>query len=133
MILIIMNILIILLSIGLAIGISVFFQDDYKNLVQLIVLFCEILTYFILLKKFNSMNELVKYHGAEHKAVNAYEKCKNINELTLENIKKSSRIHKKCGGNLVMYVILFMFLYILLPIDNLVINGITNNKKIIKI
>ena len=118
---IICYILIILLSIGLAIGISVFFQDDYKNLVQLIVLFCEILTYFILLKKFNSMNELVKYHGAEHKAVNAYEKCKNINELTLENIKKSSRIHKKCGGNLVMYVILFMFLYILLPIDNLVI------------
>jgi len=39
-----------------------------------------------------------RYHGAEHKAVAAYEEH---GEVTLEGARKSSRVHPRCGTNLV--------------------------------
>ena len=116
---IISYILIIICMIAIPIAISAAFASQYRNLVQLIGIIVEISIYAILLLTNKSMNQVYKYHGAEHKAVNAYEKCKSIDELTLENIKKSSRIHKRCGGNLVMYVIFFILLSVMFPINNL--------------
>src|SRR5215203_4913102 len=37
-----------------------------------------------------------RYHGAEHKAVAAYEK---YGEVTLQNARNISRIHPRCGTN----------------------------------
>ena len=44
-----------------------------------------------------------RYHGAEHKAVAAYEEH---GEVTLEGAWKSSRIHPRCGTNILSYIIL---------------------------
>jgi len=44
-----------------------------------------------------------RYHGAEHKAVAAYEK---YGEVTLQNAKKSSRLHPRCGTNILGYILL---------------------------
>ena len=44
-----------------------------------------------------------RYHGAEHKAVAAYEK---YGEVTLQNAKSSSRIHPRCGTNILAYILL---------------------------
>jgi uncharacterized protein YqhQ len=44
-----------------------------------------------------------RYHGAEHKAVAAYEK---YGEVTLQNVRNSSRIHPRCGTNILLYIIL---------------------------
>jgi uncharacterized protein YqhQ len=44
-----------------------------------------------------------RYHGAEHKAVAAYEEH---GEVTLEEAQKSSRIHPRCGTNILSYIIL---------------------------
>jgi uncharacterized protein DUF1385 len=44
-----------------------------------------------------------RYHGAEHKAVAAYEK---YGEVTLEGAKSMSRIHPRCGTNILIYIIL---------------------------
>jgi uncharacterized protein YqhQ len=44
-----------------------------------------------------------RYHGAEHKAVAAYEK---YGEVTLQNAKGSSRIHSRCGTNILLYIII---------------------------
>jgi uncharacterized protein YqhQ len=44
-----------------------------------------------------------RYHGAEHKAVAAYEEH---GEVTLEGARKSSRIHPRCGTNILGYIIL---------------------------
>ena len=41
-----------------------------------------------------------RYHGAEHKAVAAYEK---YGEVTLQGAKSSSRIHPRCGTNILSY------------------------------
>src|SRR5215204_1084542 len=44
-----------------------------------------------------------RYHGAEHKAVAAYER---YGEVTLQNASNSSRIHPRCGTNILLYIIL---------------------------
>lgn len=44
-----------------------------------------------------------RYHGAEHKAVAAYEK---YGEVTLENAGSMSRLHPRCGTNILIYIIL---------------------------
>jgi Protein of unknown function (DUF1385) len=44
-----------------------------------------------------------RYHGAEHKAVAAYE---DYGEVTLEGARKSSRIHPRCGTNILSYIVL---------------------------
>lgn len=51
------------------------------------------------------------YHGAEHKSINCVE---NGYELTVENVRKCSKEHKRCGTSFILIVmvfsiILFMF------------------------
>lgn len=51
-----------------------------------------------------------KFHGAEHKAINAYQEIRDENLLTVENVKKASRIADRCGTNLVIIVIILRIL-----------------------
>ncbi len=44
-----------------------------------------------------------RYHGAEHKAVAAYEEH---GEVTFEGARRSSRIHPRCGTNILSYIVL---------------------------
>jgi uncharacterized protein YqhQ len=44
-----------------------------------------------------------RYHGAEHKAVAAYEEHGRV---TLEAARRNSRIHPRCGTNILSYIIL---------------------------
>ena len=48
------------------------------------------------------IKQVFAYHGAEHKAINAYE---NGSELTPENVAKFSRIHRRCGTSFLLVVI----------------------------
>ncbi len=52
------------------------------------------------------MKRVYQYHGAEHKSIFCYEKGL---ELTVENVKKQSRFHPRCGTS-------FMFAMLLLSI-----------------
>jgi uncharacterized protein YqhQ len=45
---------------------------------------------------------LGRYHGAEHKVVATYEEH---GEVTLEGARKSSRIHPRCGTNILSYIV----------------------------
>ncbi|MBA2346517.1 MAG: DUF1385 domain-containing protein [Rubrobacter sp.] len=59
-----------------------------------------VLVLFFALMKFGALG---RYHGAEHKVVAAYEK---YGEVTLANARKASRIHPRCGTNILAYIIL---------------------------
>ena len=70
---------------------------------------------------FISLTPLVKrlfqYHGAEHKVINTYE---NNKELTVENVKKHSRLHYRCGSSFILFTaIISIFLYFLVPVNPL--------------
>lgn len=57
------------------------------------------------------------YHGAEHKCINCLE---NGHELTVENAKRQTTVHKRCGTSfmfIVMFVSILFFMFIAL--DNM--------------
>jgi uncharacterized protein YqhQ len=58
------------------------------------------------------LTSIGRYHGAEHKAVAAYEK---YGEVTLENARRSSRVHPRCGTNILSYIILAALIDPLIP------------------
>lgn len=58
------------------------------------------------------LTSIGRYHGAEHKAVAAYEK---YGEVTMEKARVSSRIHPRCGTNILIYIIIAAALEPLIP------------------
>lgn len=55
------------------------------------------------------IRRVFQYHGAEHKVVNAYE---NDLELTVENAKRFTTFHARCGTSFILFVLvlsIFMF------------------------
>ncbi len=55
------------------------------------------------------------YHGAEHKCINCIE---NGYELTVENAKRQTMVHKRCGTSfmlVVMFVSILFFMFISVP------------------
>ncbi len=59
------------------------------------------------------IRDLFQYHGAEHKAVNCFESGKKI---TLENVKRYSTLHRRCGTSFIMIVfIISIIVFSVLP------------------
>ena len=48
------------------------------------------------------------YHGAEHKCINCIE---HGLPLTVENVRKSSKQHKRCGTSFLLFVVLISILF----------------------
>lgn len=61
------------------------------------------LAYLGLVMILKDIRRLYKYHGAEHKTINCYERGM---ELTPENVMSCSRIHDRCGTSFLFIVII---------------------------
>ncbi len=48
------------------------------------------------------IKRLYQYHGAEHKCINCIERGR---ELNIKNIKRCSRLHKRCGTSFIFFVL----------------------------
>lgn len=56
------------------------------------------------------------YHGAEHKCINCVEHGK---PLTVENVMKASRLHRRCGTSFLLLVVLIsVILFFFIRVDN---------------
>jgi uncharacterized protein YqhQ len=74
------------------------------------------LGYFILISRMKEIERVFQYHGAEHKVINAFE---SGDDLTVENVKRHSREHKRCGTSFVLYVVVIAIaLFSLLNMPN---------------
>lgn len=120
---ILLYIFLIVICISLPIIISIPFGENIRQLIQILVVLFEFTFYISLVKLISEFNVLFMYHGAEHKAVNAYENL-NIEDINIENIKKQSRFHKRCGGNFIVYFILLTILSVFVPINNLLLKSL---------
>ena len=60
------------------------------------------LVYIVLISRMKDIQRTFMYHGAEHKCINCIE---HGMPLTVENVKKSSRIHKRCGTSFLLFVV----------------------------
>ena len=59
------------------------------------------LLYVVLMGLIPSLKRVYMYHGAEHKTISCYE---NGKELTVENVRNSSRLHDRCGTTFLFLV-----------------------------
>jgi uncharacterized protein YqhQ len=59
------------------------------------------LLYVMLISKMEDIQRVFMYHGAEHKCINCIE---HGLELNVENVKASSRLHKRCGTSFLLIV-----------------------------
>ena len=57
------------------------------------------------------IKRLYMYHGAEHKCINCIEKGR---PLTVKDVKRSSRQHKRCGTSFLLFVVLVSVIVFLL-------------------
>ena len=67
--------------------------------------------YVALISLMKDIRRVYMYHGAEHKCINCIE---HGMELNVENVLKSSRLHKRCGTSflfIVMIVSIIFFLF----------------------
>ena len=65
--------------------------------------------------KMSDIKRVFQFHGAEHKTVNAYE---NKLKLTVLNVKKMSKVHRRCGTTFVFLVLFIsIFVYTFIPKD----------------
>ncbi len=59
--------------------------------------------YVYLVSKFEDIKRVFMYHGAEHKTIYCYE---HGEELTVENVRKYSTLHPRCGTSFLINVML---------------------------
>ncbi len=74
------------------------------------------LLYVLLISQMEDIKRVFMYHGAEHKCINCIE---HGLELNVENVRKSSRQHKRCGTSFIFIVfILSVFVFMFIRVDS---------------
>ena len=79
--------------------------------------------YVAAISMMKDIRRVYMYHGAEHKCINCIE---HGMELNVENVRKSSRLHKRCGTSFLLIVMLisivfFMFIRVDSPVLKVVL------------
>ena len=90
--------------------VAVFWKSVFEGVLK-IVLF---LLYIVVCSQMTEMKRVFMYHGAEHKTIFCYE---NEEELTVENVKKQSRFHPRCGTSfMVLMLIVGIVIGLFIPV-----------------
>ena len=117
------------LSIVLAVGIfmilpyfiSSFFEKYVRNtsllaLIEGVIRIVIFLIYVVAISLMQDIKRVYMYHGAEHKCINCIE---HGHVLNVHNVKKSSRLHRRCGTSFLLIVmIVSVALFILIRVEN---------------
>ena len=117
------------ISIMLAVGIfivlpyfiSSLFESFIRNrslmaIIEGVIRIALFLLYVWGISAMKDIRRLYQYHGAEHKCINCIEKGR---PLTVHNVMRSSRLHKRCGTSFIFFVMLVSFvLFFFIQVDN---------------
>lgn len=78
--------------------------------------------YILLVSRMEDIKRTFMYHGAEHKCINCIE---HGLPLTVDNVRKSSRQHKRCGTSFLFFVMaISIILLLLIPVQSPVLRVI---------
>ena len=101
--------------------ISVFFQRFITSqtllaLLEGVIRLTIFIGYVAAISLMPDIKRVYMYHGAEHKFINCIEQGM---DLTVENVRKSSRLHKRCGTSFLLIVMLISIVFFLfIRVDN---------------
>ena len=85
----------------------------FTSLAEGIIRMIIFLSYMALVAQMDDIKRVFEYHGAEHKSIACYEAKE---ELTVENVKRHSRLHPRCGTSFLLFVmVVSIILFSLLP------------------
>ena len=114
----------VVLSIVFAVGIfmmlpyfiSSFFQKYIESrlllgLLEGVIRLTIFISYVGLISLMEDIKHVYMYHGAEHKCINCIESGM---DLTVENVRKSSRLHKRCGTSFLLIVMFISILFFMM-------------------
>ena len=89
---------------------AVFWKSVVEGLLKIILF----LAYIVVCSQMTEMKRVFMYHGAEHKTIFCYE---NEEELTVENVKKQTRFHPRCGTSfMVLMLIVGIVIGLFIPV-----------------
>ncbi len=80
-----------------------------QNLVEGVIRIGVFLAYVVAIARMNDIKRVFRYHGAEHKVINAYEAGE---ELTVDRVQRYTTYHPRCGTSfliIVLVVSIFVF------------------------
>ena len=83
-------------------------QDFYFNLFAGVIRIVFFVLYVWLISLMKDVKRLFRYHGAEHKNVNAYEKDM---PLEIASIQSNTTLHPRCGTSFMFFVLLVSILF----------------------
>ena len=120
----------VILAMGLFMVLPYFVSDLFAGIIESrflrtvlesIVRISLFILYILAVSRMKDIQRTFMYHGAEHKCINCIE---HGMELNLENVKKSSKQHKRCGTS---------FLFFVMVVSVIVCFFITVDSKILRI
>ena len=128
----VMTTLVTIISVVLAVGIfivlpyfiSSLFDDYIRNqslmaIIEGVIRIAIFLLYAVGISAMNDIKRLYQYHGAEHKCINCIEKGR---PLTVRNVMRSSRLHRRCGTSFIFFVMLVsIILFFFIRVDNMLL------------
>ncbi|MCX7991390.1 MAG: DUF1385 domain-containing protein [Proteobacteria bacterium] len=78
------------------------------NFVEGVIRVALFILYLLSISLMKDIKRVFEYHGAEHKVISAYE---NNEDLTIDNVKKYSRFHPRCGTSFLILVVLLSIIF----------------------
>lgn len=81
----------------------------YRALFEGVLKMAMFIIYIALISRMKEINRVFQYHGAEHKTIFCYE---NGLDLTVENVKKQSRFHPRCGTSFIFMVLIVSICFV---------------------
>lgn len=104
--------------------VSLFFQKYIESKTLIIVIesilrIAIFIGYILLISRMEEIHRVFMYHGAEHKCINCIE---HGMELNVENVRKSSKEHKRCGTSFLFFILIItIILTLFIRVDSRVL------------
>lgn len=82
-----------------------------RNLCETLLRMVILVGYMLAVSQMKDIQRVFSYHGAEHKTIACYESGE---ELTVDNVRRHSRFHPRCGTSFLLTVVIISMLVFLL-------------------
>ena len=86
-------------------------KDTHVPVIEGIVKIVIFIGYLLLISLMKDIKRTFMYHGAEHKCINCIENGKILN---VDNVRDSSRFHKRCGTSFLLIVLIISIIFFIL-------------------
>lgn len=91
-------------------------SETVMAILEGVIRICIFIGYVKLISRMEDIRRTFMYHGAEHKCINCLE---HGMELNVENVRKSSKQHKRCGTSFLLIVMVISILFFMVVrVDN---------------